>query len=71
MSKSPDKCKHRVANTCRQEYECYADCPDLEEGEDRAECGCLKEDVSSSWCECCQVTTTYCHHNTYGTCMCS
>jgi DNA (cytosine-5)-methyltransferase 3A len=36
-----------------------------------APCGCLEEDVHSYWCDCCQVTTVVCHHNSYGTCMCS
>lgn len=36
-----------------------------------ADCGCLEEDVDSHWCGCCQVMTTVCHHNPYGTCQCS
>jgi len=44
---------------------------EVKEEEGKAECGCDEEDVSSHWCECCQVMTTKCHHNPYGTCQCS
>ena len=37
----------------------------------KADCGCDVLDVSSSWCDCCGMTTVQCHHNPYGTCQCS
>lgn len=37
----------------------------------KAPCGCDYSVWSQEWCSCCQVMTTFCNCNIYGTCMCS
>ena len=53
------RCSDVGSNNCQYQDELFA------------ECGCLRDDVDTSFCELCNMQSITCAHRPYGTCCCS